>query len=153
MKSSRRMTRPSIIGVALLGIALTLTGCSTQESGGREAGQPESVKEVSFPDSKIGQSAEWVVEQLNGDTVATESGWKGRLAPSLTAEMAPQDLVEIINTEIRPRGPFTPTDFSAGEDNALTQLIDADGEHLQFSLLLDPKEGLISGIHFTPASS
>lgn len=150
MKISRSTTHLSVIGAIILGASLTLTGCVGQESGG---GQSQSTTQVAFPDSELGQNAEWVLEQLNGDADTIAADWKGKLAPTLVAEMTPQDLVDIINSEIRPRGPFTPTDFSAGEGNAQTELLAADGKHIRFALMIDPAEGLISGIHFTPTSS
>lgn len=150
MKISRRVNRPSAIGVALLGATLALTACTTDAP---DNVQTQSAEKITLPDSELGQSVEWVVGQLNSDSEATDADWEGKLSPTLTAEMTTQELVAVINTEVRPGAPFVPTDFSAGEDNAVVQLLNADGKHVRFVLTVDPEDGLITGIHFAPASS
>ncbi|MCK8469050.1 Cpe/LpqF family protein [Microbacterium sp. KSW4-16] len=127
----------------MLALIIALSGCST------DAGVTDkpAATSISFPQTDLGQQSMWVVEQLESGASDT-SEWEERMSQQLTAEVSPEALAEVLQTDIAPRGPFVLESFEEKDSRAVAKLIDASNRRIQMTLSLDPADGTITGLYF-----
>lgn len=141
-----RRLAPAALALALV---LGLAGCGAGETSPDKSSSAAAATPVSIPETELGTTVTWTLEQLNAKEEVSAEAWAPRLAESLSAELSAEDFVEVLNTEIRPQGPFTPISFTEDGGSASVRLRADEGSDLQFSLTLDDS-GQITGVYFRP---
>lgn len=128
---------------ALLVSVLLLSGCAAAPSP-----QPTP---VAIPDSPVGETAQWVLGILNADGQSTPQHWEGRLSDEFVAAVSVDELVEIVNDQIRPARPFTPTAYQGTDRIAVVTVTAERGEPFDLSLVVDADDR-ISEMLFGPTA-
>lgn len=152
----RRRTRIASLGAGVLIAAGTVTACGSADdtNGGTGAAGTvvaEDSVDVSIADTPAGQTTEWILGVLGAEDDTTAEDWADRLHASFTAEVSAEELAELINTQIRPAGPFTVTDYEGADRQAVATLEPAVGEPLDMTVVVDPDDQIL-GLMFTPAA-
>lgn len=150
-KTIRRRVAP-VAGALMISLGLLLSGCTGSPSTGSGATQTEDAqKEISLPTTELGKSSSWVIQQLNGSGDLNVEEWKKKLAERITKEMPAKQLVGVIESDVRKKGPFKPTKFSEAENVATTRIVGKGGVRFDMVLSVDDS-GQFNGIHFTPVN-
>lgn len=149
----RRRTRIASLGAGVLIAAGTVTACGSAADTDGDTGAPDIAvaEDIDIPDTPAGQTTEWVLGVLDADDDTTAEEWDDRLHASFTAEVPAEELAELINTQIRPAGPFTVTDYEGADRQAVATLEPAVGEPLDMTVVVDPDDQIL-GLMFTPAA-
>ncbi len=147
-------TRIAALGAGALIAAVALTACGSADDSDVAASDTavaDVADDVEIPDTPAGQTTEWVLEVLDADGDTAAEDWEDRLHPSFTVEVSADELAELVNTQIRPAGPFTVTDYEGADRQAVTTLDPAVGEPLDMTVVVDPDDEIL-GLMFTPAA-
>ncbi|MDN5742984.1 MAG: Cpe/LpqF family protein [Yaniella sp.] len=159
------MKMPSGARRSMLGLiftasaALAMTACSSGDApAGSSSDSPNSSQDstaadsVDIPgDTPVGEESQRIVDILNAKEDSTVDDWGSRLHASFTAEVSPEEIVELINQNIRPAQPFTVTNYEGGERQAVTTLTSPASAPLDMSVTLD-SDGLVTGLFFGESS-
>src|SRR5699024_4302466 len=118
-----------------------LSGAETQEPGEQPAetdSSPEAGAEhsVELPQTPAGEAARYVLSVLNAEQDSTAEDWEGRLHQEALEELAPTDLATVINTTIRPQGPWSAVAYDGDDTQSLTRL-EADSGELTLHIAVD----------------
>lgn len=152
----------SVLGVLLLnGCSATTDDTDPEESTEQSSETPDTSSEDSgeaqadaqaaeIPDTELGNTAQWIIDQLNGDEDITAEDWDAALSEEMKDEVPAEDLAEMLTTQFQPAAPWTPTSYEeAGDSGVVVNLTPSITEPLQMQLSLDD-EGLINMLLFTP---
>lgn len=150
-------TSQTVKFASVIAIAIALVGCS----GGPEASQsptPNASSDVvatpvELPDTPLGEKAGWVVEQLNQEDALAEKDWEKQLSEELTAEMPAEELIGILDDQLRPDAPFVATGFEEQNEYAVVTLSGENDARYYLTIAIEDGQDQISGFHFRPAAS
>ncbi|MFT3942270.1 MAG: Cpe/LpqF family protein [Ancrocorticia sp.] len=106
---------------------------------------------VNIPDTPVGTTSQWIVDVLNSDEDTVVADWETKLHSSFTAEVSAEELVQLVNQQLRPAHPFTATHYQGDERQAITELSSELSPALDMTVALND-EGQIIGLFFAPAS-
>jgi hypothetical protein len=136
------------LGAGLLAVALSLTACTADSpSTGGESANAQAT-EIPFPDSDLGQEARWLISQVNTPDDITAEDWEAVLSEDVTSQMSAEELIDLLNKEITPHGPFTLVGFTETGERALADLLSESDEKFTLTLTIDPEDGKIAGMYF-----
>ena len=137
---------------------LALTGCVADPDVADvlpdQGSVPTHVAEVTFPDTQVAQTSEWVVEQINGVRAINKQDWYSRVSPELTEEIPVDSLVGTLNSQLRPSLPFVPSDYEEPEPNyGITRLTpDLTAQPVDLHVKVDDT-GLINALWYETVES
>lgn len=145
------MTRPTTLTArgtvaGLLIVLLTLVGCSTTEPEPK----PSSTA-VEIPDTPIGQTVTWILEEFNAERDTTPATWEPRLHPLFVEDVSADELVEIINQNVRPAKPIVPTAYQGAERDVVVTMAGEVGEPFDMTVSID-EAGLLTALWFGPVT-
>lgn len=150
-------TRRRIVATLATGaiVSIALVGCVPEENLDPtvdQGGIPTHVDEVTFGDTPVGERAQWIVDEINGNNAINKKDWFAKVAPELTEEIPVDSLVGVINSQVRPSGPFVASEYSEPQENvAVVRLTpDLSSTPLDMTVSLND-EGLLDGLWFVPA--
>lgn len=152
--------RKSMLGLILTtSAALAMTSCSSGEAPAGSSGDSTNVSQdsaaadaVDIPgDTPVGEESQRIVDVLNAEEDSTVDDWASHLHASFTAEVSAEEIVELVNQNLRPAQPFTVTNYEGGERQAVTTLNSPASAPLDMSVTLD-SDGLITGLLFGESS-
>ena len=102
---------------------LVLSACSPSGSNKPSAtGSPTTTATatpVEIPQTPVGTTAQWIVDVLNSDEDSIAADWEGKLHSSFTKEVTAEDLVQLVNQQLRSAHPFTVTHYQGDELHAV----------------------------------
>lgn len=114
-------TPRTIIATAFAAAAFALTGCvadpETADPLPDGGTGPTHVSEVSFPDSEVAETSEWVVDQINGTRAINKQDWYPRVSPEMSEEIPVDSIVGTLNSDLRPSMPYVPSEYSEPEEH------------------------------------
>lgn len=134
-------------------VALSLTGCvadpETADTLPDRGTGPTHVSETSFPDTNVGNTSQWVVDEINGSRAINKQDWYPRVSPEMSEEIPVDSLVGTLNSELRPSLPYIASDYSEPEeDYGITRLTpDLTSEPLDLHIQIDGS-GLITDLWY-----
>ena len=135
---------------------LVLSACSPSGSNKPSAtGSPTTTATatpVEIPQTPVGTTAQWIVDVLNSDEDSIAADWEGKLHSSFTKEVTAEDLVQLVNQQLRPAHPFTVTHYQGDELHAVVELSSKLSPALDMTVTLNDEEQII-GLFFAPATS
>lgn len=167
---------------ALLAAALTLAGCQGTEGSDPtpETTTPATEETMTSPpaedptaptpasttdgegtaqpgaavdgETPAGQMTAFVLDLLERAEDVTAADFEGQLAPVLIAAIPADELAAVLNTSVRPTGPFRVTAYRGTQEAAITTIEPAVGDPLDLQIAVD-EDGLLTGIYFTPAAA
>lgn len=150
----------SMLGIVLAAsVAMAMTSCSSNDAPTGSSSDSTTVSQDSATtdvadirvDTPVGEESQRIVDVLNAEEDSTVNDWDSHLHASFTAEVSAEDLVELINQNLRPAQPFTVTNYEGGRRQAVTTLSSPISAPLDMSLTLDA-DGLITGLLFGESS-
>ncbi|HIW47288.1 MAG TPA: Cpe/LpqF family protein [Candidatus Yaniella excrementigallinarum] len=149
----QRTTPRTLLLTAITVVTLSITGCvadpevtDNQPDGGSA---PTHVEEITFPDTEVGQTSRWVLDEINGSNAINKQDWYPRVSPEMSEDIPVDSLVGTLNTELRPSMPYVPSDYDEPEENyAITRLTpDLTAEPVDLHLKTDAT-GRISALWY-----
>lgn len=152
--------RRTTLGLILAASAtLAMTSCSSSDAPAGSSSDSTNASQdsvaddaVDIPgDTPVGEESQRIVDILNAEEDSTVEDWAGHLHASFTAEVSAEEIVELVNQNIRPAQPFTVTNYEGGERQAVTTLTSPVSAPLDMSVTLD-SDGLITGLFFGESS-
>ncbi|WOF21480.1 Cpe/LpqF family protein [Microbacterium betulae] len=145
--ASRRRASLVLVGVAA---ALSLSACASPGSSSPSDTGTASVEiDTATP---AGEKAQWIVDLLNADEDTTVAEWEPELHESFVAEVSSDELVDLLNTDIRPAAPYTVTGYEDSGTQSVTTLESDVVDPMNMSVTLDDA-GQIVGLWFGPTSA
>jgi hypothetical protein len=135
---------------------LTLAACSSPaeeppgEKTGAEQSAPEQEAEIAT-DTPAGERSQWIVDVLNADEDTTVEEWEPLLHEDFVAEVPADELVDLINTNLRPAKPFAVSAYQGTDTQAVTTLENPLTDPMDVQLAID-EEGQIIGLFFGPSA-
>ena len=143
----RTKTLRRLVSVVLASAgALIPAGCSSSGDS-----QPAEAVEIDSA-TPAGEKARWIVGILNADDDTTVAQWESELHDTFLAEVSAEDLVDLLNTNIRPAAPYTVTAFDSSGAQSVTTLESDVVDPMDMSVSLDDA-GQIVGLWFGPTSA
>lgn len=132
---------------------LALSACAPSASDKPSATESPTAPAtpVDIPETPVGAMSQWIVDVLNSDKDTTTADWEGKLHSSFTAKVPAEDLVQLVNQQLRAVHPFTVTHYQGNEQQAVTELSSDLSPALDMTVALN-SEGQIVGLLFVPAS-
>lgn len=124
--------------------AAVLVACTT-------TAEPAPTAAPTIPATPVGEVAQWVIDELESETDADAGEWAERLHESFLAEVSADEIVELLNQQIRPARPFELTNYRGGEEQAVLTLAGSVGDPFDLSLVIDG-DALITGLFLAPAT-
>ncbi|GAA4836890.1 MAG: serine hydrolase [Nesterenkonia sp.] len=106
---------------------------------------------VELPQTPAGTTARYVLSVLNAESDSTAEDWEDRLHQDALAELSPTDLATVINTTIRPQGPWSAAAYDGDDTQSLTRL-EADSGELDLHIAVDETDQLITTLYFGEVS-
>lgn len=137
-----------LLAAGAIGLA-AIAGLSGCTSSGQQDTATE-VAEVAFPNTTYGNQAKWIVDQVNNPATMDADEWDSLMTDKVKESFSGEDLIEILNTDVVPYGPFVVTKFGEREDLAVTEL--QGQKAFKMNLVLDTETGKMAGLHFVPRS-
>lgn len=105
----------TLLLTTLTATALTFTGCVADPEVADvlpdQGAAPTHVSEIAFPDTEVGQTSKWVVQEINGIRAINKQDWYAKVSPELTENIPVDSLVGTLNAQLRPSLPFVPSDY------------------------------------------
>ncbi|HEY4535952.1 MAG TPA: Cpe/LpqF family protein [Enteractinococcus sp.] len=154
-----KLSQPRTLLLTLFTAAtLSLTGCVADPDVADvlpdQGAAPTHVAEVTFPDSEVAQTSEWVVEEINGVRAINKQDWYPRVSPQLSEDIPVDSLVGTLNSQLRPSLPFVPSDYKEPEPNyGITRLTpDLTAQPVDLHIQVDDT-GLISALWYETIES
>ena len=154
-----QLTTPRTILLTLFtATTLTLTGCVADpdiaDDLPDQGAAPTHVAAVTFPDTEVAQTSEWVVEEINGIRAINKRDWYPRVSPELSEDIPVDSLVGTLNSQLRPSLPFVPSDYEEPEPNyGITRLTpDLTAQPVDLHIQVDDT-GLISALWYETVES
>lgn len=147
--------RDSVRTLGMAGVAvLLLTSCAPGDQGQPPEEQPtvmngagQTEEDAEFPESGSGQAAGEILEILNSGEDTAERDWEDRLSESSAELLSAAELADVLNTQIRPAGPWTAVEHDDFDDASISTLQSPQGQELEMHLALD-EDGLIETLFF-----
>ncbi|GAA2038804.1 hypothetical protein GCM10009720_19030 [Yaniella flava] len=159
MTLRKRLCRSGLISALAASAAVALASCSSSDAPSEASDEPSVAQEapadeaVQIPeDTAVGQETQRIVEILNADADTTAEEWEDALHSSFTAEVPVEELVELLNQNVRPAQPFTVTGYEGGDRQAVTTLTSPVSAPVDMTLSLDA-DGMITGLFFGETTS
>lgn len=157
-----RTRKPALATFAAAG--LLLAACSNPgdpEAASQSAGQlgvdqqqsaasGAQIESVQIPATPAGTKAQWIIAVLQGGPSTTVEQWETELDPTFLEQVPAREVVELINTNLRPARPFVVTAYQGTETQATATLQGALGDPFNLSVTLGDI-GKITGLWFGPA--
>ncbi len=141
-----RSTTPARGLIAGLLVALlALTGCAPAEP-------KPTVTAVTIPDTPVGQTVTWILEEFNGERDTTPATWEPRLHPTFINEVTADEVADLINQNVRPAKPIIPTAYEGAERDAVVTMAGEVGDPFDLTVSIDDA-GLITTLWLGPASA
>lgn len=144
------LLRSALVASATVLIASCSSPDSTAESTIDQSTSQDSASADSVNislDTPVGQESQRIVDILNADEDTTTEQWAETLHSSFTAEVSVEELVDLLNHNIRPAQPFTVTQYEGQDRQAVTTLTSATSAPVDMTVALD-SEGSIIGLFF-----
>lgn len=135
----------------LAGAETEETGEQTEDSEPDQAAGEAADHSVDLPQTPAGETARYVLSVLNAEQDSTAEDWEGRLHQDALAELSPTDLATVVNTTIRPQGPWAAVGHQGDETQSVTRL-QADSGELNLHIAVDESDQLITTLFFGEVS-
>lgn len=139
------------LAAALAAIALTLAGCTGTTTAPSATPSPtasESAAAVAIPDTPAGATTQWVLDIMNAEADTTAAEWEPRLTDEFLAAVPAEEIVKLLNTNIRPAKPLEATKYEGEDLTAVTTIVGEIGEPFELSVSVtadDKIDGLFIG--------
>ena len=154
----RPLSKRSIILSAVIATTLALTGCTADpeiaDQLPDQGSAPTHVDEVTFPETEVANTSQWVVEQINGVRAIDKRDWYPKVSPELTEDIPVDSLVGTLNSQLRPDLPYVASGYEDPEtDYGITRLSpDLTSQPVDLHIQLD-ETGLISALWYEEVES
>lgn len=125
--------------------ALALTACAP-------AAEEPASPSVEVADTPVGAKTSWILDVLAAEEDTTAEEWEAHLDTSFTAEVSAADVAELLNTQIRPAGPFTVTAYQGDDRSAVTTLEGTVGDPLDMTVSINADDKIL-GFLLAPAAA
>lgn len=152
--STHRRIRVTLAAAAIVVSGALLASCSPTPTASPSpiTSSTGAARTVAIPDTMLGGRVSWIFDVLNAPEDTTVEQWEPLLHESVTEVVSPADLVETLNTQIRPAQPFTATEYrETGQNQAVLTIEGTAGGPLDMTVAIDA-DNLITGFQFTPAA-
>lgn len=139
----------TILLTSFTSATLALTGCvadpETADTLPDKGSGPTHVSEITLPDTDVGNTSEWVIEQINGTRAINKQDWYPRVSPEMSEEIPVDSLVGTLNSELRPSLPYVASDYAEPEeDYAVTRLTpDLTAEPIDLHVQIDDSSRIV----------
>ncbi len=158
-----RRWRIAAAALTVCATAFTISACTPAEpddsaGSGQVTSSPgsdqvtSSAVGVPLPETPAGTTSQWIVDLLNSGQNTVPADWEGRLDPGFTAEVSIDELVELVNRQLRPARPFTVTGYEGDANQAVTTLTSPSSPALDMTVTMGP-DGQIVGLFFGPSTA
>lgn len=128
----------------LTAVALLFTACtSTAETAS------EKIEAVDIPPTPVGEQTRWVIDALNSDEEIAAAELEPRLDRSVLEEVSSEELLDVLNRQIGPARPLTPTAYRGSEEQSVTRLESPVADPFELTLTV-AASGRMIGIFFGP---
>src|SRR5699024_11568918 len=110
----QRTSPRTLLLTSITVVTLSITGCvadpevTDNQPDGSSA--PTHVEEITFPDTEVGQTSRWVLDEISGSNAINKQDWYPRVSPHLREDIPVDALVSTLYTELRPSMPYVPSD-------------------------------------------
>lgn len=162
MSTRRFLATVAIASVALAGCAeseppaepstnATAPATSAQPTEPSTSPEPTPLPEVDLPATPVGEMAQFVVDALNAPEDVAPADLEPRLSDAILAEMPAVELADVVNTMVRPMGPFRATGFTPVGTQAALEVSNESDMRLNVSISVD-EDGLLNGLYFLPVT-
>jgi hypothetical protein len=148
----------TLVPGALLAATLALSGCTADpelaDDLPDQGAAPTHVEAVTFPDTEVGNTSEWVVDEINGVRAINKQDWYPRVSPQLSEDIPIDSLVGTLNSQLRPSLPFVPSEYEEPETNyGVTRLTpDLTAQPIDLHIQVDDA-GLITALWYEEVES
>lgn len=148
----------NILLSAFVASTLALSGCTADpeiaDDLPDQGSVPTHVSAVTFPDTKVAETSEWVVEEINGPRAINKQDWYPNVSPELTDEIPVDSLVGTLNSQLRPSLPYVPSEYEEPEPNyGVTRLTpDLTAQPVDLHVQVD-EAGLITALWYETVES
>jgi len=140
------LVRRLVASLSLAALAV-LAACAPAAGSPRSSGGA-----VAIPSTPVGERVAWIVGVLEADADTTADEWSRVLADTFAAQVAPAQVAEMVNRQIRPAAPFTVTAYQGSESEAVVTLAGSRGDPFEVAVAIDANER-ITGLVFRPVSA
>lgn len=142
MNRTTTTTRGLVAGVLIA--LLALVGCAP-------TAPKAAATAVPIPDTPVGETVTWVLEQFNGERDTSPASWEPRLNEAAVADGGADQIADIVNQQIRPAKPIIPTAYEGSERDAVVTFAGTVGEPFNVTVGLDDA-GLMETFWIGPAT-
>lgn len=137
----RRLSPHSFLAL-VAAAALALTACAPA------AGAPDSAAKtpssVEIADTPVGAKTSWIVDVLGAEEDTTAAEWEPHLDAAFTAQVSAAEVVDLLNTQIRPAAPFTVTAYRGDERSAVTTIRGTIGEPFDMTVAINDDDKIVT---------
>jgi hypothetical protein len=139
----RRLSPHSSLA-AVAAAALALTACAPAAETSESASTVSPSPSTEIADTPVGAKTSWILDILDAEEDTTADEWEAHLDDTFTAQVSAAEVVDLLNTQIRPAAPFTVTAYRGDERSAVTTLTGTIGEPFDMTVAVNDDDKIVA---------